>query len=180
MIKSNFSSYVATCQEEDDIKTQDLIKSFILLCHAEFENYFESICKRIIANSKATYDKNNILLPSLLSLSLMSVRNFDKKDRNYPTTKSRLDKLYSNYIATIQNNNGIKEENLSNLLPMIGIDMSTIDATFLAQLTAFGRKRGQVAHSVSNSVLSFKNECRDIDYIISELKELDEVFENIK
>lgn len=179
-IKENFSFFIEPYPKEINNKNQDLIKSFILLCHTELENYFENICIRIISNSKATYDKNQKLFPSLLSLSLMSDRNFNDNEQDFTTPKSRLNKLYTNYFATINNNNGIKEKDLRKLLPIIGIEMTTIDDTLLSQLNAFGTKRGQTAHTTKKQIRRFKEEVETVDNLIVALEELDKIFENTK
>lgn len=182
-IIANFALFVEVDPQEFDSKNQDLIKSFILLCHTELENYFENICKGIISRSKAQYDdsiengKEAVVLPSLLSLALMSERQFNENDQTFNTVKSRIDKLYTNFFATVSNNNGIKEKDLKKLLPIIGVDMSLVDDTLWSQLDAYGTKRGQIAHTTQKQVRRFEEEKNSINNIIKTLEELDKLFE---
>lgn len=178
-IIQNFSDLIDTYPKEINTKNQDLIKSFILLCHAELENYFETICIKIISKSKALYDDKSIVTKPLFSLSIMSEKNFDEKNKNFTTNQARLDKLYSNYFANIKNNNGIKEENLKKILPHIGIDMDSVDDVLLSQLTAYGVKRGQTAHSTKKVIRGFKDEVASIDSLLKNLEDLDKKFKNL-
>lgn len=185
-IKANFSFFIEKYPQEINSRNQDLIKSFILLCHTELENYFENICKRIISHSKAIYDRSvengklAFVLPSLLNLSLMSERQFCENDQSHNTAKSRLEKLYTNYFATISNNNGIKEKDLKKLLPIIGIDMTIVDDTLWSQLDAYGTKRGQIAHTTKKQIRRFREEIDSINNIILALEELDILVEKTK
>ncbi len=179
-IISNFSNLIEKYPKEINNKNQDLIKSFILLCHAEVENYFESVCIKIISKSKAMYDDKKIVTKPLLSLSVMSDKTFEEKDKNFSTSQQRLDKLYSNYFATIKNNNGIKEDNLKKFLPHIGIDMESVDDVLLSQLTAYGEKRGQTAHTTKRTIRRFKDEITSINSLVDGLEDLDKKFNNLK
>lgn len=178
-IISNFSNLIEKYPKEINNKNQDLIKSFILLCHAELESYFENICIKIISKNKASFDNNNIVTKPLLALSLMSGRTFKEEDKTLQTAKERLDKLYTNYFATIKNNNGIKEKNLKNILPHIGIEMNSIDSILLSQLTAFGEKRGHTAHNAQKVIRRFNDEITSINNIIVGLEDLDKKFKEL-
>lgn len=109
----------------------------------------------------------------------MSDRTFKEEDKTLQTAKERLDKLYTNYFATIKNNNGIKEKNLKNILPHIGIEMNSIDSILLSQLTAFGEKRGHTAHNAQKVIRRFNDEISSINNIIVGLEDLDKKFKEL-
>lgn len=179
-INNEFNSLLIPYKRKNSNIYQDLVKSYILLCHAEFENYIEERCKVIVSRSKSKFDTTGIVTKSLLSLSTMSSKVFEEKDKQYQTLASRIDKFYSNYFAAIEANNGIKRKDLKNLLPHIGIDYETIDETLLSQLDSFGTTRGQVAHKTIREVRDFKDVQQIVQSLLKSLTDLDIRFENLK
>ena len=168
-IEENILKLLKSCKTNTSSSYQDLVKSYILLVHAELENYIETICQGIIRITKP-----------ILSLATMSEKIFKEEDQQYNTTKKRLDKLFSNYNATLANNNGIKEKDLDKLLPTIGIEMEEVDDTLLSQLNAFGKTRGQIAHKTTKVIRDFKNEQEVVEALLTNLLNLDEKFEKLK
>lgn len=179
-IEKNILKLLKSCKTNTSSSYQDLVKSYILLVHAELENYIETICQGIISKSKALYDSKQRITKPILSLATMSEKIFKEEDQQYNTTKKRLDKLFSNYNATLANNNGIKEKDLDKLLPIIGIEMEEVDDTLLSQLNAFGKTRGQIAHKTTKVIRDFKNEQEVVEALLTNLLDLDEKFEKLK
>lgn len=179
-IGENILEFLKSCKTNTSSSYQDLIKSYILLVHAELENYIETICQGIISKSKELYDSKQRITKPILSLATMSEKIFKEEDQQYNTTKKRLDKLFSNYNATLANNNGIKEKDLDKLLPIIGIEMEEVDDTLLSQLNAFGKTRGQIAHKTTKVIRDFKNEQKVVEALLTSLLDLDEKFDKLK
>jgi hypothetical protein len=50
-------------------------------------------------------------------------------------------------MSTIDNNHGIREDNLFQIFYPIGLKMSDMDNTWLATMDSFGISRGEVAHT---------------------------------
>lgn len=179
-IADEFKTLLNPFKRKNNKIYQDLVKSYILLCHAEFENYLEEECKQIIAKSKSKYDSSGIVTKPLLALSAMSNKIFEEKDKQYETIDSRISKFYSNYFAALEANNGIKRKDLKNLLPHIGIDYDSLDETLLSQLDTFGNTRGQVAHKTTKIIRDFNSEQQVINALLTSLLDLDEKFEKLK
>lgn len=151
---------------------QNIIKSYILLCHAEFEKYFEDIALGIIKKAKEQYDSNNITSEPLLHLALMLKKDFTNED-----AKARLDKLFSNYRALLDKNHGIKKANIDEMFAPLGMPISGMSDTYLEALENFGKKRGQIAHNVKEALTttySFSNEKAAINALLNDtLNEID-------
>ncbi len=139
--------------EQADEKAQNIIKSYILLCHAEFEKYFEDIAWNIIKKAKDEFDANQQTSIPLLHLSLMLKKDFN----NNETANERLDKLFSNFRALIEGNHGIKKTNINDMFAPLGIPISIMSDTYVESLEAFGKKRGQIAHNVKESIITIYN-----------------------
>lgn len=162
--------------EQEGDEHQNLIKSYILLCHAEFEKYFEDLCLEVIKTAKSTFDSSNKTTIPLLCLSLMMKKEFNKE-----SAKERLDKLYSNYHALIKDNNGIKKNDIIIMLNPICLFVEEISDLYLEKLDCFGKKRGDIAHNSQSSMqyrYNFRSEIADITIILDEtLEQIDKRLE---
>lgn len=145
---------------------QNLIKSYILLCHAEFEKYFEDIALAVIEDAKTKYDASGETSVALLNLALILKKEFN----NNETSEDRLNKLYSNYHALIEGNHGIRKNNINELLAPIGLPVNKLSETYVAALENFGKKRGQIAHNVKEAIVSAYNYKNEKD-VIARLEE---------
>ena len=163
-------------QASDD--KQDIIKSYILLCHAEFEKYFEDIACGIIKKAKEKYDSSKETSLPLLHLALMLKKEFTTEDAS-----TRLDKLYSNYRALLDKNHGIKKANIDEMFAPLGIPISEMTDTYVDTLESFGKKRGQIAHNgreALTTTYNFSDEESTINRLLTEtLSEIDEKAEKL-
>lgn len=178
-ISSSFDSLIPKDPlEQTDEKAQNIIKSYILLCHAEFEKYFEDVAWDIIKKAKDEFDtKQQTSLP-LLNLSLMLKKEFN----NNETANERLDKLFSNFRALIEGNHGIRKANINDMFAPLGIPINIMSDTYIESLESFGKKRGQIAHNVKESIITtynFSDEKAMINRLLNEtLEEIDKRAEN--
>ncbi|MGO4710505.1 HEPN domain-containing protein [Chryseobacterium sp. 2TAF14] len=136
-------------------KEKDLIKSFILLCHAEIEFFIEDIAKEKIQvslrNWNSTRNKSNCLKSVLAFIG--NEINFDN-DSNGKILTHRMNRIVAHYFSSvIDKNHGIKEANILKVLLPLGIELHEIDVTWLSTMNSFGATRGLFAHS-SNRVHS--------------------------
>lgn len=140
---------VVSCEplNQTDDKNQVLIKSYILLCHAEFEKYFEDVCLEIIRSAKEKFDKTGETSTPLLCLSLMM-----KKEFNNESQIERLNHLYSNYHTLINANHGIKKSNIKEMLNPVSLVYDNVSELYLEKMETFGKKRGEIAHNSKNAL----------------------------
>lgn len=146
---------------------QDLTRSYILLCHSEMEEYFESYAKSIVRIAYKKYqDIGDISIP-LFAICIMSNKIYNKKDKDNNTAEKRLANNISNYHEVISRNNGIKRDNISDIFVPLGLDIDKVDEMYLTQITSFGQKRGNVAHH--SGIMKQNYNYSDIKYEVSRL-----------
>lgn len=159
-------------------KECDLIRSYVLLVHAEIESYFEDIAaekvKKALEGWSASRKKSNCLL------SIMAFCPMDstfEKDANTKTNKLdfRVHKTVNYYLAQLEKNHGIKEQNLLDILLPLGIEINRIDATWLTTMDDFGKRRGFFAHTASSvhSIIDLATEQNSINLILPEIANID-------
>lgn len=166
-------------------KEQDLIKSFILLTHAEIEAYIEDIAKdkiqQAIRNWNLTRNKSNCLKSVLAFVG--SEINFDN-DSNAKNLAHRINRIISHYFnSIIDKNHGIKENNILKILLPLGIEINQFDLTWLSTMNSFGATRGLFAHSSNrihsnvdrNTVLTLVK-----TQILPELDNIDMIIKNLR
>lgn len=137
-----------------DTKSQDIIKSYILLCHSEFEFYFEQIVKSVLDEGMLRANKGRIKKSYLSSIKAQN------KEAN----------------VIIDKNNGIKFESLKRILGLAGFDASKISGeTYVTKLNEFAKKRGGFAHKGQtglSTLLCFSQEKSAIIWLLDETERL--------
>lgn len=167
-------------------KESDLIRSYVLLVHAEIESYFEDV-----AEKKAEKSKENWMSNRTKSNCLLSIMSFLSNEINWDTiqnsSKQKLDfrvtRVTLHYIEKLKSNHGVKSKNILNMLLPLGIESNLIDQGWLNTMDSFGAKRGLIAHSTSRvqNQIDLVTEKNDINNaILPEIKNLDELIKNIK
>ena len=160
---------------------RDLIKSFLLLAHAEIEAYFEDIVTEKVKkalNKWTTERKRSACLNAVLAFSGNELSYENEKKVNSNNIVFRINRAVSHYLGLVNKNNGVKEKNILNLILPIGIELSELDNTWLSVMEAFGTTRGNIAHnsSVVQQQLD-RNTERDriVNQILPEIERLDEL-----
>jgi hypothetical protein len=128
----------------------DLIRSFVLLVHAEFESYVEDKVKDKVQKalqSWITTRKRSNCLKAILAFSgsEVSYDNVRKEDKN--SIQFRINKVVAHFLNTVKKNNGIKESDLLKLLLPLGLELTDLDDTWLTVIDSFGATRGAIAHN---------------------------------
>lgn len=166
-------------------KENDLIKSYLLLVHAEIESYFEDcVMQKVnIAFQKWTITRKK-------STCLKSVLAFSGNDISYDKTKKtdsnniefRMNRAVNHFKGIIQKNNGVKENDILKLFLPLGIELDELDETWLNVMESFGSTRGNIAH---NSLRVQRQLDRDTEMkrinnqIIPEIERLDGIIKRI-
>lgn len=130
-------------------KEQDLIRSFVLLTHAEIEAFLEDLAKSRV--TKSLSDWNTLRAKSNCIKSVVSFvgneLNFEN-DINSKNIQYRINKTIAHYMtAVVDKNHGIKEKNILRVLLPLGIEVNELDQTWLSVMESFGSTRGLYAHS---------------------------------
>lgn len=166
-------------------KEQDLIRSFILLSHAEIEAYLEDIVKDKITKSLNSW--NSSRAKSHCIKSVMTFVGADisyENDINSNNLQYRINKTITHYQrAMVDKNHGIKEKNILKILLPLGIELNELDQTWLSVMDSFGSTRGLIAHNsfTVTQTIDRNTELNKIkNLIIPELTNIDKMISKLK
>jgi hypothetical protein len=156
----------------------DRTRGYRLLSHAEIEAFLEERASEVVTRSFDSWRAN--LKPRHTVICLLA--HLRPSDRPFTTVAEVVGFCFGRFNEIIKGNNGIKEENLQKLLPPVGIDWATIDATWLSTLNSFGTARGEVAHKSIrvHQPIDPRGEYETVRMrILPGLKELDEEMQDL-
>lgn len=151
----------------------DRLRGLRLLCHAELEDYFESVALKLLTIAEKKWIEKKIANYNLSSLFIWHDR-IDKNDTN--DTKASM--IIADYRKEIKSNHGIKEENIKKLFGPLGYKIDDFDATFISTLSSFGALRGKTAHTSANKTqqpLDQNTELNRIRDLLSGIEDFEDV-----
>lgn len=130
----------------------DMVRSYIVLAHAEIENYIEDLAEAVIAATELRWrsDKRSgrgaaaLLLYHDKRATTPSSLAGQSSSATLDTALGAAIRRHREYIS--RENHGVKEKNLLRLLLPIGILDHQLDPVWLANMDSFGAQRGIVAH----------------------------------
>ncbi len=161
----------------------DSTRAYIVLAHAEIEAFCEDIVRDKATTAKNTFDAAGRVTPVLRRIVSYHV---GKNQRSWSEVRTPsadvVEKALQSHFTAINNNHGIKRTSLERLMYPLGVLERHMDATWLAQMDSFGRKRGSVAHS---SVRTAKapdplSELTTVNQLLSGLLLLDRVLGGLR
>jgi hypothetical protein len=134
--------------------------AYRVLAHAEFESYFEDRVKSIATTALTNFKTSGKHSQVLTALVAFSGRLMDPPPPSIEPPqpnqngvweerlllKKKIDLAANSFFHIINTNNGIKEENILNLLVPVGYPVKTLDPVWLSQMNSFGKLRGKAAH----------------------------------
>lgn len=169
----------------------DRARGYRLLVHAEIESYLEDVAREAV--TKAIQDWKNFRKPSLILLSFLAAyhsgwdSNHDRSNEEViqlararkkikDSVNEAIDLAQTQYIARVRDNHGVREKNFKGLVLPVGVDIGSIDPTWLAILDGFGTSRGETAHKTkrATSQINPEDEYRRVRELVKGLEELDE------
>lgn len=168
-IINNFSFEVKPT-ENPTPQQQDMALAMIVLCHAEFEEYFENMARDLLDRGVEQWDESNVANKNLASLFLEHEK-IDKK----VSIDQKARQAIADYRKKITSNHGIKTSNLKKLYKPLGYNVDDFDQAFISELESFGGQRGKVAHSSKESLKmenlpNVNDEIQKIERILKEIK----------
>ena len=167
-------------------KESDLIISYVLLCHAEIECYFEEIAELTVRKALEQWDCSRKKSHCLLSVMVFCSHeikwdNHQKDDKE--KLESRVKRVSNHFLNKLKSNHGIKSENIKNMLLPIGLESNQLDQTWLNLMDNFGTMRGKFAHSSSSvqNQIDLVTEQRNINNsILPEIGRIDLIVRGVK
>lgn len=154
-------------------KQQDKLRGFVLLCHAEIEDYLESIASLLLDNAYKLWLRKRLANFTLTSFLLRFKKEFD----HTLTIDNEIYQLKKLYLEEISRNHGIKQDNIRKMFKPLGYKINDFSSALIAELDSLGASRGEIAHVASyraQTLLDKETIYSKIERIISEL----EIFEN--
>ncbi|MEN5054513.1 HEPN domain-containing protein [Sphingobacterium kitahiroshimense] len=159
---------------------QDLTRSFVLLVHAEIENYLEDRVEEKVNTSFNSWKTNRKRSNVIASINAFCNHDLDTGGKHTKSNKQnieyRLNLNIQKYKSIIYTNHGIKRDNIIDLLLPLGIEINDIDDTWLSIMDNFGSNRGLIAHKKHTIQLMIdpKTVLNDVYLnILPELKQID-------
>ena len=123
----------------------DRLRGLRLLCHAELEDYFESVALKLLTKAEKRWVEKKIANYNLSSLFICH----DKIEKN-DTNDTKASMIIADYRKEIKSNHGLKEDNIKKLFGPLGYRTDDFDSTFISTLSSFGALRGETAHMSVN------------------------------
>ena len=151
----------------------DRLRGLRLLCHAEFEDYFESIALHLLTAAEKKWKIRKIANYNLAALFM-----WHEKIMKNDTYESKAYMIIADFRKEINGNHGIKEENLKKLFTPLGYQIDDFDPTFISTLSSFGSSRGETAHTSANKTtqpLDQNTELSRIDNLLENIMDFEEV-----
>ena len=181
-------------EQEDITKTL----AYRVLVHAEIEEYLEDRSRDIaLAAVKAWKDRNQAS-KTLLALIAFSGCIMEKPPNSMSPEQpsqvgqwdekiklsKKIDLAMNAFNYVLNNNNGIKEENIVRLLLPIGVDCGELDTVLVADLNSYGIRRGLVAHHRFESYrtteqIDPKEELKKVMSLVEGMASIDGIFEQL-
>lgn len=160
----------------------DMIASFKLLVHAEFETFIETRILDTVGRGVAIWKSDKRMTRVLFGLILRWYPFFEREKNPYasPQTFSDVSDLLETLARKaereISENNGVKREAFSRLCYSAGILVDDLSPVFLAALESYGRNRGDIAHNAIGKVKTLNDprvEASDARQIVELLGQFD-------
>lgn len=165
-------------------------KAFIVFSHAELENYLEKVARRIMNEAKSRWEATRI--PDRVIATLLAYRRKEvtlpPENPRIPVGRADLSEIvkqcFSLQRAAIDDNNGIKSKNFSQLLCPLGVLSEDIEEPLLIQLDDMGKRRGDFAHKTNKVSMPhlrdpISDELSDVSNLMIEIKNFDNSLENL-
>ena len=166
-------------------REQDLIRSYVLLSHAEIEAFIEDRAKEKVSKALLSWNSNRTksnCLKSVLSFTGHEL-SFDK-NANANNIQYRMNTTIAHFMSSVvDKNHGVKEKNILKMLLPIGIEINEIDQTWLSVMESFGSTRGNIAHNsfqVQNRIDRNSELHRINNQIVPELVNIDKLITKVK
>lgn len=125
---------------------RDRIHAYVVLAHAELENYIEKLAIFAADQAKRKSNSNHC---EPVSSRLIFFRAISGRDKIDVATPEAISSAYAYFEKLTERNHGIKSNNLLQLFMPLGLTHNDFDPVFLANLDAFGILRGEVAHTAA-------------------------------
>lgn len=167
----------------------DQVRAFIVLSHAEVEEYIEAMCIDILQRAEARWISAGFAGACIAALMLYNDKQTKPpKSLALQAQKDTVDEIVKSAFQkhrrlAERDNHGVKETNLLRLLLPIGFKESDFDGIWLGVMNSFGANRGMVAHQSASRIHNPPDPTisrRQVQDVLDGLLLLESVFARIK
>lgn len=170
----------------------DRVRGYVALTHAEIEAYIEERCLTVADHCVKKWQTTKT--PSAVIIALHAIcysgwaelLDAPKFKKASPTpqmsVEARLSDALSQYRQCVEDNHGIKADNIKRLVVPLSVRMSELDQTWLADMDSYGTTRGKIVHlSFSTVHQPDPKDYRNTIWkrLVPGLRELDALFNNL-
>lgn len=178
-------------------RQKDHARGYRLLAHAEIEAYIEDAAKQVIMNALRAWKDTQ--KPSRTIVAFMSCYhsswNPDDEEAQQEVlrlarnrkcigecAKDIINAASTQYTEQLKNNHGIRRKNLQRVLVPAGIDLGSLDQTWLTTLDDFGERRGAIAHNAAKvtEAIDPKSEYERVSALLNGLEDLDVILQELE
>ena len=130
--------------------------AYLIAAHAAIEFYLEELCRMAVYRAVKAYESRNqrgqLLRDLCASHFGRNVGLLPRSEFNFAQGVFEVDDTVKWYIKRISENEGLKRKNVLSLLLPLGFGEPDIDTVWIADMEAFGKHRGDIAHGRPSSV----------------------------
>lgn len=155
-------SHFRFTQEITGIKPaqEDKLRGIIALCHAEIEDYFETVALILFENAESIWDDKKIANYNMAAFFIRGDRPNENLDLG-----SMFFHMKKAFMEKISKNHGIKQENIHKLFYPLGYEDKFFDTALLSQLDSFGSQRGNIVHTSAQKAMQALDQKTVLDMI---------------
>jgi hypothetical protein len=153
----------------------DLAKAYVLLVHAEVEAFIEDRSREKVKKLERGWATRGSRSKGIRRLIHSHILLSKQPWQPIEWSPDRVTSAINSYIASIDNNHGIKEKNLCQMFFPLGIEYEKFDVTWLANMSSYGAARGSFAHSSikTHQPVDPQDELNKVKRIVKGLAKLD-------
>src|SRR5487761_235660 len=115
----------------------DLTSAYVLLVHAEIESYLEDRAREVALRAQVSWKRHGRHSRVIKRLFHFHNRT-DRPWKRFEKRRETIQACLNSYFSLINNNHGIKEDNVCKMLFPIGIAYAHLDVLWLSSLKSFG------------------------------------------
>ena len=151
----------------------DRLAAFRLLTHAEFEDFLEAKAREGLDTLELAFNGGTISIRANVSLLVIGALLTKPPRFESPHWEAFATEVIAGARNVIKDNDGITKFSFSKLAVFSGKMPDEIDVALTAALTAYGKKRGDVAHKSVARVATIRApsaESKDADDLLKSLQ----------
>ena len=155
-------------------RENDLIRSYVLLAHAEIESFCEDLALHVVKEAQRRSVPTRC--SSVISRLVLYRAAWGNRDLEV-LSEELIVEACDFFRSQVGSNHGVKRENLLRLFIPLGLSHNDFDETLLATLDSFGTQRGDFAHRSTKTLqpLDPVSEKARVDLIMPELARVDQI-----